>query len=243
MTNATVARPDSLLTFPVGFVDIGLVSPETGIPLPRRSRPQPAHLEVATAAEVVSWAVDRHGDGLVALASFGDLVLVDVVMSVCADIPVVFLDTGFHFAETLETARRAQVRYGLDLRVVRPDPAAVDLFASGTGACCAARKVAPMERALEGRTAWISGLRRSDHPGRATTPVVEIDRRGLDKINPIAAWDDATVERYVDERGLIVHPLSVQGYDSIGCWPCTQPASGRSGRWAGQARAECGIHQ
>ncbi|MEM9037969.1 MAG: phosphoadenylyl-sulfate reductase [Actinomycetota bacterium] len=218
------------------------MSRSTPLQIRRRLPNEAAVPEGAPSTEIVEWAVERHGDGLVVLASFGDLVLVDVVMSVCPDVPVVFLDTGFHFAETLETARRAQVRYGLDLRVVRPDPEAIDLFAAGTAECCAARKVEPMDRALAGRTAWISGLRRSDHPGRGSVPIIDADRRGLEKINPIADWDDATVDRYVEERGLIVHPLSVQGYESIGCWPCTEPGAGRSGRWAGEARAECGIH-
>ncbi len=176
------------------------------------------------------------------LSSFADVVLLDLTMSVAPDVPVVFLDTGFHFAETLETARRAQARYGIDLRVVRPELDATDLWVSGTEACCAARKVDPLDEALAGRPGWLSGLRRSDHPGRAATPIVERDRRGLLKFNPLATWTDADVARYAADRGLIVHPLAVQGYDSIGCWPCTEPGAGRSGRWGGEERAECGIH-
>ncbi len=200
------------------------------------------HLDGAPAAEIVGWAVDRFGAGLTLTTSFADTVLLDVAVGVEPDLDVVFVDTGFHFAETLETARRAQARYGLALRVVRPDPAAVDLWSDGTGSCCGARKVAPLDEALRGRTAWLSGLRRVDHPGRADTPVVELDGRGLVKVNPLAAWSDADVARHVEDRGLIVNPLTAAGYGSIGCWPCTTPAVGRGGRWAGLDRVECGMH-
>lgn len=199
-------------------------------------------LEHATAAEVVRWAHQRFGDGLCLLASFADTVLVDVAVSEIPDLPVVTLDTGFGFAETIETTRRAQRRYSLDLTVVRADPDAPDLWQAGTEACCAARKVASLERALTGRTAWISGLRRSDSTGRRTTPVVERDSRGLVKVNPLARWTDDDVARHTEERGLIINPLAVQGYGSIGCWPCTEPGVGREGRWAGSDRSECGIH-
>ena len=199
-------------------------------------------LDGAPAHEIVRWAVGRFGTGLSATTSFADTVLVDVAMSVEPDLDVVFVDTGFHFAETLETMRRAQARYGLALRVARPDPVAADLWSDGTDACCLVRKVGPLDDALRGRAAWLSGLRRTDHPGRAHTPVVELDRRGLVKVNPLAAWTDDDVARYVDERGLIVNPLSAAGYGSIGCWPCTTPATGRDGRWADLDRVECGIH-
>ena len=220
----------------------------TPVAAPARRRPATdvselaVELEGAPAEAVVRRAVELAGPDLVLLSSFADVVLLDLTMSVAPDVPVVFLDTGFHFAETLETVRRAQARYGIDLRVERPDLDATDLWATGTTACCAARKVEPMNRALAGRTGWLSGLRRSDSPDRAATPVVEVDRRGLLKFNPLAAWDDDAVEAYAEERGLIVHPLSVQGYESIGCWPCTEPGRGRDGRWAGEARSECGIH-
>ncbi len=201
-----------------------------------------AELEAADPVDVVGWAVAHLGAGVVVLASFGDTVLVDVATRAEPDLEVVFVDTGLHFAETLETARRAQRRHRLELRVVSPADDAADLWAHGTDACCAARRVEPLERALAGRTGWISGLRRSDHPGRAATPVVEIDRRGLVKVNPLATLDDAAISAHVEAHGLVVNPLSAQGYGSIGCWPCTEPGRGRSGRWSGSARAECGIH-
>ncbi len=199
-------------------------------------------LEGADPREIIGCALDVVGPEVVLLSSFADVVLLDLTMAVAPDVPVIFLDTGFHFAETLETARRAQARYGLDLRVVRPELDATDLWVSGTDGCCAARKVRPLDEALAGRPGWLSGLRRSDHPGRAATPVVERDRRGLLKFNPIAAWDDDDVADYATDRGLIVHPLSASGYESSGCWPCTEPGEGRSGRWGGEHRSECGIH-
>lgn len=220
----------------------------TPLPRPRRAvavetaELLAAELEDADPREVIRFAAEHLGDDLVLLASFADVVLLDLALSITPDLPVVFLDTGFHFAETLETARRAQVRYRLDLRFVRPALDATDLWANGTTACCAARKVDPMERALAGHRGWLSGLRRDDHPDRAATPVVERDRRGLLKFNPLAGWTDADVSAYAAERELIVHPLSFQGYESIGCWPCTEPGSGRDGRWGDEGRTECGIH-
>ncbi|MEM8903414.1 MAG: phosphoadenylyl-sulfate reductase [Actinomycetota bacterium] len=219
----------------------------TPLPLPSPRRPVDTaslarDLEGRPPDEIIRRAIDVTGGDLVLLASFADVVLLDLAVTVAPDLPVVFLDTGFHFAETLETVRRAQARLGLDLRVERPSPDAPDLWAVGTTACCAARKVAPMERALRGRAGWLSGLRRADHAGREQVDVVERDRRGLLKFNPIAAWSDDDVEAYASERDLIIHPLRLEGYGSIGCWPCTTPGAGRDGRWAGQARTECGIH-
>ena len=171
----------------------------------------------------------------------------DLALQVDPDIEVVFLDTGFHFAETLDVLRTAQVRYEMNLRVERPDPATVDLWAGGTDACCSARKVEPLRRALTGKTAWLSGMRRADSIARASTPIVTIDRRGLVKVNPIAAWPGHEVDAHMQERGIIVNPLAEDGYESIGCWPCTERTEPgcdiRSGRWAGTVRNECGIHQ
>src|SRR5690606_253998 len=144
-------------------------------------------LAEATPAEIVRWARDTFGTRLVLTASFADTTLIDIATRVDADIEVVFLDTGFHFAETLNTVRRAMERYSLNLTVLRPDPGAADVWASGTEACCAARKVAPLDRyLLDHADAWLSGLRRADDPGRAEAPIVSIDKRGLVKVNPMA---------------------------------------------------------
>ena len=184
-----------------------------------------ALFEAAHPTEIIRWATGTFGD---------------------PDIEVVFLDTGLHFAETLATLRRAMVRYELNLRVERPDPDAPDLFEVGTEACCASRKVAPLERALAGRRAWLSGLRRDDHVGRSHTPIIQVDRRGLVKVNPLAAWPAAEADAYVAEHGIVLNPLLAEGFGSVGCWPCTElPTPGsdaRSGRWADSAKTECGIH-
>jgi phosphoadenosine phosphosulfate reductase len=203
--------------------------------------------EEAPADEIVAWAADRFGERLAMTASFADTLLIDVAVRVVPDIEVVFLDTGFHFAETLETVRRAMARYALHLTVVRPDPTAADVWRDDQDACCRDRKELPLEGALVGRVdAWLSGLRRADHPGRAATPVVEIDRRGLVKVNPIAAWTDEQVDDYLRAHDVLLNPLVLQDYPSIGCWPCTEPVAAgdepRSGRWGGR-KAECGIHR
>jgi phosphoadenosine phosphosulfate reductase len=200
-------------------------------------------LEHATPQQIVRWAADTFGRRLLLTASFADTTMIDIATSVDHDIEVVFLDTGFHFAETLNTVRRAMERYGLNLTVLRPDTNAADVWASGTTACCEARKVTPLNDYLSGHAdAWLSGLRRADDPSRADAPIVSIDKRGLVKVNPIANMTDEQYEQYIVDRDVIVNTLQLDGYASIGCWPCTEPSSDRSGRWAGSGKTECGLH-
>lgn len=201
------------------------------------------HLEAASPAEIVAWAVDRFGARLALTASFADTTLIDVATAVAPDVEVIFLDTGFHFAETLATVRRAMDRYSLNLTVLRPGPDAADVWADGSDRCCATRKVEPLDRHLAGRVdAWMSGVRRADSPDRAIAPIVSIDRRGLVKVNPLANMTDEQHERYVLEHDVVMNTLLVDGYASIGCWPCTEPSTdGRSGRWGG-TKTECGLH-
>lgn len=210
-----------------------------------------ANLDGADPLEIIDWATTTFGSGLCLTTSATDTVLIDLATRVVPDIEVVFVDTGFHFAETLWTLRQAMARHRLALTVLRAEPDAgdsermADLWADGPEPCCAVRKSAPLDAHLAHRAAWLSGLRRADSPDRAATPVVERDRRGLVKINPIAHWSDDDVAAYIEARRLIVNPLVARGYPSIGCWPCTEPADGedpRSGRWVGTARTECGIH-
>jgi phosphoadenosine phosphosulfate reductase len=196
----------------------------------------------APAGEVLAWAVATFGADLSVASSMQDGVLVDLVVRAHPGVEVIFLDTGFHFAETLETARRIQARYGLNLVTLRPDDDAPTYRTRGTEACCDARKVDPLERHLAERAAWVTGLRRAESPSRAGAATLEWDARGLVKINPIVAWTDDDVARYVLEHDIIVNPLRDKGFDSIGCAPCTLPGSGRSGRWAGSDRLECGLH-
>jgi len=152
-------------------------------------------------------------------------VLVDLAARADPDVEVVFLDTGFHFGETLTTARRMKARYDLNLVTLRPGGGAETYDVDGTEACCAARKVAPLDRHLAGRAAWVTGLRRAESSTRAGAGTVEWDAgRRMVKINPIVAWSDDDVARYIAAHDIIVNPLRDKGFDSIGCAPCTLPA-------------------
>ncbi|MGH9009293.1 MAG: phosphoadenylyl-sulfate reductase [Acidimicrobiia bacterium] len=215
-----------------------------------RPAPRPAwfpaaarQLADAPAGEVLAWAVATFGSDLTVASSMQDGVLVDLAVRADPGVEVVFLDTGFHFAETLETARRIEARYGLNLVTLRPDDDAPTYRTLGTEACCDARKVDPLEHHLAQREAWVTGLRRAESPSRAGAATLEWDAaRGLVKINPIVAWTDDDVAAYVVAHDIIVNPLRDKGFDSIGCAPCTLPGAGRSGRWAGSNRLECGLH-
>jgi phosphoadenosine phosphosulfate reductase len=205
-----------------------------------------ARFEGAGTEEVVAWAVDRFGRGLSLVCSFQNCVLIDLVTRVDPKVEVIFLDTGAHFAETLTYVERIETQYQLKLRVVTPD-ADAEPWPCGSQRCCELRKLAPLARALEGRQAWMSGLKRADSDERASAPIISWDdTRGLVKINPIATWTHDEVAHYEAERKLPIHPLFRQGYLSIGCSPTTRPASRledrRSGRWPGTDKTECGLH-
>ena len=212
-------------------------------------------LERAPALDVVRWALAEFGDDVVVASSMQTAVLEDLVSRVRPGIPVVFLDTGYHFAETIGTRDAVGVAYPVRLVDVTPRTtvAAQDaeegprLFERNPDRCCALRKVEPLERALAPYRAWITGLRRADSPSRAATPVVDWDaRRSMVKVNPLATWSDEELERYVEENGVIANPLLQLGYASIGCEPCTRPVAAgedsRAGRWSGRAKTECGLH-
>jgi phosphoadenosine phosphosulfate reductase len=198
--------------------------------------------ETAPASRIVRWAVERFSPHLSLLASMTDAVLIDLAVKVDPSIEVVFIDTGHHFPETLETVERVRRHYGLNLRMVTVGPAPAPLV----DGCCSAAKVLQLDRALDGRDAWLSGLRRSEAATRADAPIVGLDRRGLVKVNPLATWTDDDVAGYIAEHDVPVNPLVLEGYPSVGCQPCTRPVAGsadpRSGRWAGSDRTECGIH-
>ena len=202
-------------------------------------------LEGAPAEDIVRWATAMFGRRLALAASMTDAVLIDVASRVTPGIEVIFLDTQYHFQETLATAERVRDRYPIRLRVIWPDARPDDRWRTDPDGCCHARKVVPMERALRGRVAWLSGLRRADSRARAHTPVVQRDRRGLVKVNPLASWTDEDVAAHIDAHDVPVNPLVARGYPSIGCWPCTTTAEatdGRSGRWQGIEKTECGLH-
>ncbi|MDQ3737845.1 MAG: phosphoadenylyl-sulfate reductase [Actinomycetota bacterium] len=198
--------------------------------------------------DVLRWAANTFGDDLVVTASFGDATLVHLVSEAIPDADVVLLDTGYLFAETEWYADQLRDRFGFRLRTVHPDPDAErDVWQTDPDACCRMRKVEPLERALAGKRAWVTGLRRSDSAQRSRTPVVHDDLlRDVTKINPIAAWTDADVLAYRHAFNLPEHPLADRGYASIGCWPCTWPVGDdedeRAGRWRHRSKTECGLH-
>jgi phosphoadenosine phosphosulfate reductase len=206
-----------------------------------------AELEQEPASSAIKWAWETFGNGAVLAASFQDCVLIDVATQVVPDLEVVFLDTQYHFAETLWYVEQVRERYDLNLRVITPQIAPDNLWQVDPDECCAMRKVEPLARALEGKSAWLTGLRRDEAPTRANAPIVGYDvGRGIVKVNPLAPWTDDDIAAYKRDHDLLEHPLAAQGYPSIGCWPCTRPVKPgddpRSGRWTGRGKMECGLH-
>jgi phosphoadenosine phosphosulfate reductase len=208
-------------------------------------------LEGAPAEEIVRWAVEEFGTKLVVAASMAEAVLVDMLAKIRSDVPVVFIDTGYHFAETLGTRDAVEQTYQLPLISVRPQLTVAgqdavhgpNLYERDPDLCCRMRKVVPLDRALAPYRAWAAGSRRAESESRRALRVVDWDeRRGKVKIHPLAAWTDDDVARYVADNNVIVNPLLYDGYESVGCRPCTQRGAGRGGRWAGHAKTECGIH-
>ena len=212
-------------------------------------------LEGAPAVEVLRWAAEEFGDGLVVTSSMGDGLLPHLAAQAKPGVDVVFLDTGYHFAETIGTRDAVDAVYDVRVRTVLPllSVAQQDaehgprLYERDPDLCCAMRKVEPLGRALEPYSAWVTGLRRDESPSRAGTPVVAWDpKRAVVKISPIATWTQQETDDYVAANGVLVNPLAYDGYPSIGCAPCTRRVAGggdaRSGRWAGSTKTECGLH-
>lgn len=206
---------------------------------------------------VLRWAVATFHPRLTLACSFGveDMMLADMLDRLQPDTDVFYLDTGLLFPETYALRDRAASRYKLPFRQVLPAQTVAEqarahgdkLWEREPDRCCALRKVEPLGRALTGFDAWITGLRREQSPTRAGIKVVEWDERfGLVKLNPLAGLTDADVWRYVTDHAVPYNELHDRGYPSIGCWPCTRAiAPGedpRAGRWAGQAKTECGLH-
>lgn len=211
-------------------------------------------LEDANAHEIVRWAVDTFGDRFVVTASMSDGVLSHVAGEAVPGITVLFLDTGYHFAETIGTRDAIAATYPVNVETITHPLRRIEheaeygrLYETDPDLCCAIRKVWPLDRALAPYDAWAGGVRRAEMPSRADTPVVAWDaKRRKVKVNPLATWTNEQVEAYVAQHGILVNPLREIGYASIGCEPCTRPvtdgADPRSGRWAGLAKTECGIH-
>ncbi|MCU1351663.1 MAG: thioredoxin-dependent phosophoadenylyl-sulfate reductase [Acidimicrobiales bacterium] len=198
------------------------------------------------ASKVIAWAVDTFGPHICLTASMTDAVLIDLAVKVDPAIEVVFIDTGYHFPETLATVEEVRRHYGLNLRMMTVARQNEALWEADPENCCSAVKVGQLDRALAGKQAWMSGLRRAEAAARETAPIVVRDLRGLVKVNPLATWSDLDVQRYIDDNDIIVNPLTKRGYPSIGCMPCTTPVEDgedlRSGRWRGSDKTECGLH-
>ena len=180
---------------------------------------------------------------LVFLCSFQkeESVILDELLALAPHVRVVTIDTGVLFEETLATWRAFEERFGVQIAV---EEAVGTPPWTGPEHCCGAQKVAALNRALDGADAWVTGLRRDQGPSRAGTQLVEVDakRGGIAKYNPLALWTERDLWTRIHERDLPYHPLHDQGYESIGCAPCTLPGSGREGRWAGTDKTECGLH-
>ncbi|HET7075784.1 MAG TPA: phosphoadenylyl-sulfate reductase [Mycobacterium sp.] len=224
-----------------------------------------AELEGASATDLLRWTEDNFGGvngprgwatcNYVVASNMQDAVLVDLAARVRPGVPVIFLDTGYHFVETIGTRDAVESVY--DIRVLNVTPEQTvseqdellgkDLFARDPGECCRMRKVVPLGKTLRGYSAWVTGLRRVEASTRANAQLISFDEAfKLVKINPLATWTDQDVQDYIAEHDVLVNPLVHEGYPSIGCAPCTaKPVEGadpRSGRWQGLAKTECGLH-
>jgi phosphoadenosine phosphosulfate reductase len=203
----------------------------------------------------LAWAHDHFGDQLVLASSMGDEVLLHLASEVVPEIKTLFIDTGYHFPETIGTADAYAATRPITLLTIRPRQTVAeqdategkDLFARDPNRCCALRKVEPLERGLAPYAAWVTGMRRVDAPTRTDIDVVTWDaKRSKVKINPLAAWTDDDVDVYAEVNSVMLNPLRQEGYTSIGCAPCTRATlpgeDPRAGRWAGNAKTECGLH-
>ena len=235
-----------------GLAQITLEDPEHMRTLAERAAEE---LADAPAEEVVRWAIDTFGDRICITSSMTDAVLVHLASSVQPGIDVVFLDTGYHFAETIGTRNAVGVVYPVNLVNVTPSRTVAEqdaelgprLFGRNPDLCCYLRKVEPLEKSLAPYDAWFTGVRREETASRRDTRVVEWDdRREMVKVNPIVSWTQKQVDDYITTNGVLVNPLVYDGYPSIGCATCTlrvdAGADPRSGRWAGTGKTECGIH-
>ncbi len=214
-----------------------------------------AELELAPAEVIIEWAVATFGPRFCVASSMGDAVLAHLASRVAPGIDLLFLDTGYHFAETIGTRDAVAATLPVNLLTITPVQSVAeqdaehgpDLHARDPDLCCALRKVRPLEQSLAGYDAWATGLRRAETRNRVIAPVIGWDpAKGKVKVSPLARWSDEQVERYVADHGVLVNPLQDDGYPSIGCAPCTRRVAAgddpRSGRWAGTTKTECGIH-
>jgi phosphoadenosine phosphosulfate reductase len=214
-----------------------------------------ADLADASATDVIRWATDTFGERICITSSMTDALIIHLAAQVKPGIDVVFLDTGYHFAETVGTRDAVEAVYPIRLLNITPSRTVAEqdaelgprLYGRNPDLCCYLRKVEPLERALSDYDAWITGVRRDETSSRRDMRVVEWDeRREMVKVNPIVSWTGKQVDEFIAEQGVLVNPLVYDGYPSIGCATCTarvEPgADPRSGRWKGTGKTECGIH-
>ncbi|WP_151769885.1 phosphoadenylyl-sulfate reductase [Streptomyces abyssomicinicus] len=212
-------------------------------------------LEDASALDVMRWAVETFGDRFCVTSSMEDAVVAHLASRVRPGVDVVFLDTGYHFEETIGTRDAVEAVMNVNVLTLTPRQSVAEqdaeygpkLHDRDPDLCCRLRKVQPLEEGLKGYQAWATGLRRDESPTRANTPVVGWDeRRGKVKVSPIARWTQDDVDAYVAEHGVLTNPLLMDGYASVGCAPCTRRVlegeDARAGRWAGRGKTECGLH-
>jgi phosphoadenosine phosphosulfate reductase len=212
-------------------------------------------LENAAAEDVIRWATETFGDRICITSSMSDALVVHLASAIRPGIDVVFLDTGYHFPETIGTRDAVSAVYPVNLVNVTPSRTVAEqdadlgprLYGRNPDLCCFLRKVEPLERTLKNYDAWITGVRREETLSRRSTRVVEFDpKRQKIKVNPIVGWTSEQVDEYIASNGVLVNPLVYDGYPSIGCRTCTlrveAGADPRSGRWAGTGKTECGIH-
>jgi phosphoadenosine phosphosulfate reductase len=231
-------------------------APHTAQDLRRLAEQAGRDLEEASADEVLRWAADTFGSRFCVTSSMADAVVAHLASRAMPGVDVVFLDTGYHFPETIGTRDAVAAVMDVNVITLRPRQTVAEqdarhgpkLHDRDPDLCCALRKVAPLEEGLRGYDAWATGLRRDESPTRANTPVVGWDaKRQKVKIAPIARWSQEDVEAYAARYGVLTNPLLTDGYASVGCAPCTRrvPAGedARAGRWAGLGKTECGIHQ
>ena len=214
-----------------------------------------AELDGASALDLLRWTDENFGGDYVVASNMQDAVLIDLAAKVRPGVDILFLDTGYHFVETIGTRDAVEAVYDVNIVNVTAEKSVAEqdelfgkeLFAREPNECCRMRKVEPLSKALRGYSAWVTGIRRVEAPTRANAPLISWDKAfGLVKINPLAAWTDDDMQAYIDDNSILVNPLVYEGYPSIGCAPCTaKPAEGadpRSGRWAGTGKVECGLH-
>jgi len=233
-----------------------MAEPESPHPMEQVVARAADDLADASPEDILHWGIETFGDRICVTSSMTDAVIIHMASAIRPGIDVVFLDTGYHFAETIGTRDAVAAVYPVSLVNVTPSRTVAEqdaelgprLYRRNPDLCCYLRKVEPLERALGRYDAWITGVRQDETVERRDARPVEWDgRRKMVKVNPIVSWLQKQVDDYIAENGILVNPLVYDGYPSIGCSTCTRQVGlgedPRSGRWAGTGKTECGIHQ